>query len=344
MLGFGFQTPAFLLLVPLAIAVPAWHLRRRPFALHYSDVASLRGLPGGRAKFGRWGGAIGRGLIVLLLIFACANPRRPDLQTRVPVEGISLVFVLDVSGSMATPDFVPATDASPVTRLDAAKHAFRLFAVGGESPDGQTLRGRPNDRLALVTFASIPATVCPLTHNHTVLLKVLDDTKTQDALTAGTNIGDALGEALVRLELGARAGRKAIVLLSDGEHNKAGESTLKPGQSALLAEKLRIPIYTIDCGGDPPAGDQESRQQRSDGRAVMERIAETTGGRSFVANSGADLREVFRAIDGLERDPVETFSYRRYHDSGPACGIAAAFLFLTLVALERTWWRRFPRW
>ena len=342
MLGFGFQTPAFLLLLPLGIAVPAWQLRRRPFALRYSDVSALRGLPGGRANLSRRGGAVGRGLIVLLLILACANPRRPDLQTRVPVEGISLVFVLDVSGSMATPDFVPTANATPVTRLAAAKQAFRLFAVGGESPDGGTLRGRPNDRLALVTFASIPATVCPLTHNHTVLLKVLDDQKTQDALTAGTNIGDALGEALVRLELGTPGGRKVIVLLSDGEHNKAGESTLKPGQSALLAEKLRIPIYTVDCGGDPPAGDPESQQQRSDGRVVMERIAGMTGGRSFVANSGSELREVFRSIDGLEREPVETFSYRRHHDYGPACGIAAAFLLLALVALERTWWRRFP--
>ena len=342
MLGFGFQTPAFLLLLPLALAVPIWHIRRRPLALRYSDVSALHGLSNGRAKLSRWGGAFGRGVIVLLLILACANPRRPDLKTRVPVEGISLVFVLDVSGSMATPDFVPATDAAPITRLAAAKDAFRLFAVGGESLDGQTFRGRPDDRLALVTFASIPATVCPLTHNHSVLLKVLDDTKTQDALTAGTNIGDALGEALVRLELGTTSGRKAIVLLSDGEHNKAGEQTLKPGQSALLAEKLRIPIYTVDCGGDPPAGDPESRQQRSDGRLVMERIAETTGGRSFVANSGEDLREVFRAIDGLEREPVETFSYRRYHESGPACGIAAAILLLLLVTLERTLWRRFP--
>ena len=340
--GFGFQTPAFLLLLPLAIAVPVWILRRRPHALRYSDVSALRGLPRGRATLGRWGGAVGRGLIVLLLILACANPRRPDLQTRVPVEGISLVFVLDVSGSMATPDFVPASDAAPVTRLAAAKQAFRLFAVGGVSQDGHTHRGRPNDRLALVTCASIPATVCPLTHNHTVLLKVLDDTKTQDALTAGTNIGDALGEALVRLELGTPGGRKVVVLLSDGEHNKAGESTLKPGQSALLAEKLRIPIYTVDCGGDPPAGDPDGQQQRREGRLVMQRVAEMTDGRSFVATSGSDLREVFLAIDGLEREKVETFSYRRYSDSGPTCGIAAAVLLLALATLERTWWRRFP--
>ncbi len=340
--GFEFQTPAFLLLLPLGAVVAVWHFRRRPTALRYSDVSALRGLPGGRAKLSRWGGAVLRGMIVFLLIVACANPRRPDLRTRLPVEGISLVFVLDVSGSMATPDFVPSAGAAPITRLAVAKQSFRLFATGGESADGQTFRGRPNDRLALVTFASIPATVCPLTHNHTVLLKVLDDQKTQDALTAGTNIGDALGEALVRLELGASGGRKAIVLLSDGEHNKAGDATLKPVQSALLAEKLRIPIYTVDCGGDPSPSDPEDARQRGDGRAVMERVAETTGGRSFVANSGADLRDALAAIDALERDEVETFSYRRYREYGPACGLAATFVLLLLVVLERTWWRKIP--
>ena len=332
--GFGFQTPAYLLLTPLAVAVAVWHLRRQSVALRYSDVSALRGLPRGRARRSRWGGALFRGLIVLLLISASANPRRPDLRTRLPVEGIALAFVLDVSGSMATADFVSGAGNAPVTRLDAAKWAFRLFVAGGETPDGQTFAGRPNDRMALVTFASIPATVCPPTLNRTVLLKVLDDQKTQDALTAGTNIGDALGEALVRLESVRGGRRKVIVLLSDGEHNKAGEDTLKPVQSALLAQALGVPIYTIDCGGDPSPGDAESAQQRGEGRAIMERVAESTGGRSFVANSGADLREVVRAIEGLEREPVESFRYRRYHEYGPACGAAAALALLMLTAVE----------
>ncbi len=338
----SFQTPALLLLLPLALVVAVWHFRRRRSALRYSDIAALRGLPLGRASLGRWGGAILRGIIVSGIILACANPRRPDLQTRVPVEGISLVFVLDVSGSMATNDFVPATDAAPITRLDAAKQTFRLFAAGGDSADGQTFPGRPNDQLALVTFASTPATVCPLTLNHTVLLKVLDDQKTQDALTAGTNIGDALGEALVRLDAVGPARQKVIVLLSDGEHNKTGDDTLKPIQSALLAEKLRIPVYTIDCGGDPTGDDPESIRQRDDGRQVMERVAETTGGRSFIANSGADLREVFRSIDALERTPIESFRYRRHRDFGPYIGLVALGLLLILAVLERTYWRRFP--
>lgn len=342
MLNWNFQTPAFLFLLPLPLAVAAWHLRRRRAALRYSEVAALHGLSMGRAKLSRWGGAVIRGLILFGFILACANPRFPDLKTRLPVEGISLVFVLDVSGSMATADFVPAADAPPITRLSEAKHAFRLFAVGGESPDGQKFTGRPNDTIALVTFASIPATVCPLTLNHTVLMQVLDDQKTQDALTAGTNIGDALGEALVRLGSAVNGRKKVIVLLSDGEHNKVSENTLRPVQSALLAEKLNVPIYTIDCGGDPIGNDRESNTQRYEGRQVMERIAETTGGRSFVANSGADLREVFQLIDKLESGPVESFRYRRYHEFGWLAGCLSMLLLIALVVLERTWLRRFP--
>jgi Ca-activated chloride channel family protein len=94
-----------------------------------------------------------RGLVLALLILALANPRRPDLQTRIPVDGISVLLVLDTSNSMGTPDF-GAADGPSLTRLEAAKLAFRLFAAGGEAQDGTRFEGRPSDRLGLVTFAA----------------------------------------------------------------------------------------------------------------------------------------------------------------------------------------------
>src|SRR5437016_771861 len=96
-----FAHPAFLfgcLAVPLLVW---WRLRPPRLALRYPDTRLLTGLPPGRGRVARWGGAILRGLVVLLLAVALAGPRWPDLRTRLEAQGIAIVLVVDVSGSMA---------------------------------------------------------------------------------------------------------------------------------------------------------------------------------------------------------------------------------------------------
>jgi Ca-activated chloride channel family protein len=342
MSGFGFEHPWLLLLAPLAVGLAWWLARRRRPALRYSDVSAFDGLAvgGGRP---RWGGAVLRGFAVLLAILAAANPRTPDLRTPIPVDGIALALVLDVSGSMNTPDFDPPA-VPPVSRLDAAKTTVRLFVAGGDA-EGVRFEGRANDQVGLVAFAAVAETVCPLTLNHAVLLTVLDEQQPKSGVDAGTNIGDALGEGLVRLHQLEKAGdrrKRVLVLLSDGEHNVAGEDTLRPPQSAQLATRLGIPVYTIDCGGAGEGGTAEERQQRADGRAVLEQVAELTGGRAFVANNPDELRDAFRQIDQLEKVPAEKFAYRRFRPLGPWCGMAAAAVVLLVGVLDRTAWRRLP--
>jgi Ca-activated chloride channel family protein len=252
------------------------------------------------------------------------------------------MMVMDTSGSMATVDFIPREGSAAVGRLEAAKQAIALFVAGGESADGLKFSGRPEDRIGLITFASVPVTVCPLTFNHTVLLEVLRNQGTAGPTNAETNIGDALGEGCVRLETLGPGRRKVLVLLSDGEHNKVGENVLNPRTAAALAEKLQIPIYTIDCGGDPSGGDETANRQRNDGRAVLEEVSRQTGGQSFVANNGIELRNAFASIDTLERQTVETPLYRQYKEyRGPLGGIALGLLAIS-GGLSLTRWRRNP--
>src|SRR5690348_8095310 len=84
---FRFASPQFLWFAPLAALVAWWWARRRRPALRYADVRLFAGLPVGRAWRARWGAAALRGLAALALILACAGPRQPDLQTRLPAEG-----------------------------------------------------------------------------------------------------------------------------------------------------------------------------------------------------------------------------------------------------------------
>ena len=323
-----FAHPLLLLLLPLApLAAWRWRVRKRP-AIRFPQTSIFDGLPCGRAPIAEWGGAVGRGLILALCILAAAGPRTPDAATRLPAEGIAIVLVVDVSGSMST-----ATGG--VTRLDAAKQTFRAFVQGGDG-----LPGRPNDALALVTFAALPDATCPLTLNHDVLLALLDEQAPRSGVDAGTNVGDALAEALLRLEAAGNV-RKVIVLLSDGEHNATGDGPLRPLAAGQLAHALGVPVYAIDCGGEP-AGDAGAVAQRSAGRKVLADLADLTAGRFFPANSAGELREAVKQIDALEKRPLASFRTRKYRDHTPAAAFAAFGLLALGGLLESTWLRRFP--
>src|SRR4051812_4640771 len=156
-----FGQPAFLLLLLLVPLLVAWWLRQRRNALRYPALILLAGLPQGRARRARGGGAGLRGAGLTLLVIGLAQPRTPDLRTRIDTEGIALVMVVDVSGSMGERDFVWNGEA--VSRLDAVKHVFRLFVEGGhggertaDGSDPRAFEGRPTDLIGVVTFATRP--------------------------------------------------------------------------------------------------------------------------------------------------------------------------------------------
>jgi Ca-activated chloride channel family protein len=339
----------WLLLSALAVVPWLWWWLRKPRrALPYPDLRVLDGLPAGRARRSRWSGALLRAGLVLSLIVAVAGPRWPDVHTRIPTEGIAVELLLDVSGSMAEPDF--DWDGRPVTRLEAAKGVLRLFVAGGETPEGTRLEGRSQDLVGLVSFAAWPESVCPLTLSHGVLLRLLDggsaNVKPRTLPTESrTNIGDAIAWGLHRLR-SAPTVRKVIVLLSDGEHN-VPPPALTPRRAAQLAANLKVPVYTIDVAGEAdgdeePRPDADAASNRAAGVATLQAIAQASGGRSFRARDTAGLLAACREIDRLERRKVESFVYRRYYEAYPWAGLAALACWGSVFFLERTVWRRVP--
>jgi Ca-activated chloride channel family protein len=299
----------------------------------------------------RWGGALLRGLALVLLTVALAGPRWPDLDSRVQTEGVALVMLVDVSGSMDEPDF--NWRGQPITRLDAVKRVFRLFVAGGsagptaDGSDASALAGRPADLIGLVVFATRPDDVCPLTLNHSALLQLLDNEKPRTLPGESlTNISDAIA---LGLERAAAAGprRKALVLLSDGEHNvPTTRSGWTPRQAAHVAAGLGIPLYVIDAGGNPtnrePGAVAASAVSRTDAEKTLKDLAAITHGQYFAARDTPSLLEACRAIDSLEKAPVDSYQYRRYQEGYPAFAVAAFGCWVLVLALERTWWRRSP--
>ena len=334
----SFASPWLLLLLPLApLAGWAW-LRRRQAALRYSDIRLVAELPPGRSRQARFGGAALRALGIAALVVALAGPRWPDPGTRLPAEGIAVVMVLDVSGSMGETDF--NWRGERITRLEAAKRAFRLFVQGGDAA-GTHLPGRGGDQIGLVAFAIHPEDTCPLTLSHDALLEMLAAEEPRGLPDTGTNIGDALAWGLTKLDPAGNR-RKVLVLLSDGEHNVAAPA-LTPRQAGQLAANRGVPVYTIDAG--PPApldASAEEAQARATGQRALQSVAALTGGKAFAAQDDAALVAAIAEIDRLERRPVESFQYRRYAEGYPWSAFAALACFVAALGMERTTWRRVP--
>jgi Ca-activated chloride channel family protein len=317
-----------LLLLPTLVA--AWFWLRWRTALPYPVVTALRGVPTGRARFleairlGLWLSVLG------LLIVAIARPRWPDEQARIPARSAALMMVLDISGSMGEKDFSLA--GRTVSRLDAAKDAFALF-INNVDADSSRL----DDQIGLLTFAARAETICPPTLSHAAVRKLLDSAQPLGVPPdSSTNIGDALAEAIGLLQ---RAGpeEKAIVLLSDGEHNVPANvvaNALTPRRAAQLARGLGIRVHTI-LAGPSTAGPPQAE-------ATLKDVAEMTGGLAGRAADSASLLEVCARIEQAERTHIEGYRHYRYHEAYPWVGLLAFVISLAALLLEGTRGLRIP--
>src|SRR5690606_32147165 len=100
-----------------------------------------------------------------------ARPQAGVGKTSVVTEGVAIMMVVDRSGSMGEE---MAFGGRVMSRLDVVKRVFREFVLGtkaieqeageGAAPTlgGETLAGRPNDLVGIVSFARYAETVCPL--------------------------------------------------------------------------------------------------------------------------------------------------------------------------------------
>jgi Ca-activated chloride channel family protein len=324
-----------LLVVPALLAWRRGKGRGAPFS-------DLRLLTQQRAS-ASWGARYGPFALRLLglatLILALMGPRWPDLKTRLETEGVAILLAVDVSGSMGERDFFWGDEA--ITRLEAVQRVYSLFLAGGQV-EGARFEGRPTDLAGVVRFATRPEVACPLTLQHRALLSILENEQPRAAAgESETNISDAIALATARLE-NAGTRRKVLVLLSDGEHNvSTPASGWTPIQAAQVAASLGVIIHSIDAGTDE-LRPGESPDSRAAAVETLRAIAEVTGGDYFPASDTQALASSLRKIDRMERAPITSFQYRRYHEGYPWLGLASFLLFLLAEALRLTVWRRYP--
>jgi Ca-activated chloride channel family protein len=264
------------------------------------EGAGRKGAVLGYRRRSKWRNRIPILLMAVAVVFLALAFTQFQFLRQDPPAG-SVMLAMDSSDSMDRDDVEP-------TRFEAAKAAARVF-----------LERFPSDlQVGLVSFAGEAVAPVPPT---------LDRTEVEEALEAlprgrGTVIGDGLSLALDQLEAEwARDGEApgAVVLLSDGRDQG---SVVPPEDSAARARDLDVPVHTVVVG----RGDDE--EGRGADVALMQRIADTTGGTAHTSDTATGLIGIYETLQTEISTQLDISDYGALF-----VGIAAIFAIAATVAM-----------
>ena len=323
------------LLLPMALLCCYWMWRKKQPGLVVPTVAYGTARRGGRRMRVGFFTALFFSSALLLGTVALARPRLGNEKLVVRSQGIDMIMVLDLSGSMNAVD-VPrnittnqalraALESGQVkNRLEVAKDELRKF-----------ITERPNDRIGLIGFAEYGFNLAPPTLDHDWLIQNLE------MLTPGM-IGDATGIAspvasAIRRLAESSAPRRVLVLFTDGSNNVAHRLT--PLQTAELAKEKNVIIYTVGIGSGNAYMPQEflgktrfAPYRGEFDEKLLREMAAKADGRYFHAADAEGMHTVMQEINQLEKTSFEQPKYVEYREFGPLlAGIAAILLVIGTV-------------
>jgi len=268
----------------------------------------------------------------VLIVCAMARPQTRNSWDNKTVEGINIMLAMDVSTSMLAEDLKP-------NRMEAAKDVAHEF-----------ISGRPNDNIGLTIFAGEAFTQCPMTTDHSSLLRLLQDTRTDIAarglIQDGTAVGMGLANAVSRLK-DSKSKSKVVILLTDGSNNMGD---ISPMTAAEIARSLGIRVYTIGVGTNKVApypvpvagGVQYVNIPVEIDTKTLKDIAQTTDGNFYRATNNKELKQIYQDIDKLEKTKMNVKHFAKQYEAYQPFIIAAFLILLMEILLRITWLRKIP--
>lgn len=327
---------AFFLFIPLvAISAWIWYARRRRTAtLQFSSLAGfLKVHRGIRAKLS-WLPLAVKILSLTVAIFALARPQKADTKVKRNVEGIDIMIVFDISDSMLIEDM------QPENRMESAKQTMANF-----------IKKRVSDRIGLIVFAGESYTRVPMTLDYPLLLSNLSEVEPARNIKMGTAIGVALANGVARIK-DSTAKSRVIILMTDGENNSG---TIDPETAIDIAKGYGIKVYSIGMGRDGDAqlpvivedvfGRKTKRYRpihSTVNNELLQKMADTTGGKYWRATTGNALAHAFQSINALEKSNIETSQFTRYAELFPPYLFWAVMFYIGAVVLGATVLRKGP--
>ena len=330
-----FANKEYFLLLLLLIPYLLWYFlfrRKTEPTMRMSDTNAYRFAPKSWRMWLLHVPMVLRMLTFAMIVTAMARPQvHNSLETKT-VEGIDIMISMDVSTSMLLQDISP-------NRLEAAKKTAAEF-----------VSKRENDNIGLTIFAGEAFTQCPMTVEHSTLLTLLHNVRTDIAATGliedGTAIGMGLATSLTKLQ-NSKAKSRVVILLTDGTNNMGD---ISPATAAEMAKSMGVRVYTIAVGTDKVttmpnivAGTVQYVPVKSeiDERALKE-IAATTNGNFYRATNSNDLRRIYNDIDKLEKSKLYEKIQSETHEGYQPFVIAAIIALLLEILLRVTILRRLP--
>lgn len=278
-------------------------LRRKRIAARYGSLGLLQQTGGREIGLRRH---VPSALFLVGLAILVFGLARPQAVVSVPrLEG-TVILTFDVSGSMAADDIKP-------TRMEAAKAAARDF-----------VQNQPSSvQIGVVAFSDSGFSVQPPTNDQDLILAAIDRLAPQRGTSLANGILVSLNTIAMRLNGGPPPQVEGepshltdltpaptltptpvprgvyvpavMVLLTDGENNESPD----PLAAAQTAADHGVRIYTVGLGS--PTGttlhiNGFTVHTQLD-EAMLEQIAQITGGTYYNAESEQDLRKVYDELD-----------------------------------------------
>ncbi len=303
--GFEFAHPLWLVILPLPLVVyylvPAYRTKQMaikvPFFRQLVEAIGEAPSEGASQLTPSWWQRATLILSWSLVVCAMAKPTilgEPQVRESL---GRDVMVVVDLSGSMAEPDFTSRT-GEKISRLDAAKEVLTDF-----------VQSRKGDRLGLILFGDAAFVQTPFTADQTVWLELLNQT---DVAMAGqsTHLGDAIGLAIKVFDQSdnnpseseqAQNREKVAIVLTDG--NDTG-SFVEPIDAAKVAKAKGVRVHLIAMGDPQTIGETALDMD------TIKRIASESGGEAFEALNRNELSAAYEEIGQLEPQLYESTTYR----------------------------------
>ncbi len=240
---------------------------QRMLALHHTERQAVRLVMLPTAVFDKRGRMV-RGLEAEdFALYENAQPQSIRYFSSDTSEPVSIAFMLDLSGSMRQLD-----------KLVHAKESIRFFVDALE----------PQDQFALIGFADKQ------------VAWITDFTRDRERFLLRLSVQEGLGQTALHDAVAAApglvderlAGRKAIVLITDGVDNF---SQLDQAVALDLARRVHVPIYAIGFMSVDP--DHLPKNTVETNFQTLNTIADETGGRVFAVHDPAELKEAIQTID-----------------------------------------------
>jgi Ca-activated chloride channel family protein len=209
------------------------------------------------------------------------------------------------------------------------------------------VKGRPNDRIGLVVYASEAYTKSPVTSDKAVVMDAIRSIKYDNVLQDGTGIGMGLTTAINRLK-DSKAKSKIVILMTDGVNNSG---FIEPQTASDIAQQYGIKVYTIGIGSNgmadfpyaiAPNGQFLFRMMKVEiDETLLRSIAKNTGGKYFRAYSNQKLESIYNEINKLETTEIQELKFYDYDEKYRPFALFAGLLLLFELGLRNTLFRSF---